>query len=120
MKVLFPFFATLILCVSSCVNVPTTQGNAVMFGVKADVVTVADATTDAVVFQAQNFDQTVGLRYARDSFVVDRFFNFFTARSANRTSVSKAQIDSETTQAIEREATSRALEEQITRRSFID
>lgn len=104
----------------SCVQVPTTNGTAIVFGTKADAIAIADPNTGAPVFEAVGLDQTDGLRFARDSFIADRLFSFLKAESANAASVDKAQIDGETTRAVEREVTTRATEKQITRRMMIE
>ena len=106
--------------IGSCVQVPTTAGNAVVFGTKADAIAIADPNTGAPVFEAYGLDQTEGLRFARDSFIADRLFRFLTADSANTASVDKAGIEGQTARHAETETTRRVTEQEVTRRMFVE
>ena len=103
-----------------CVQVPTSAGNAVVFGTKADAIAIADPATGQPVFEAVGLDQTDGLRFARDSFIADRLFRFLRAESADTASVDKAGIEGQTSRHAETEATRRATEREITRRAMIE
>lgn len=113
---LFP----LVLLFSACAVIPTSNGNAVVFGSKAEGIAVADANTGHVVFEAFGLDQTESIRYVRDGYIADRLFNFLRAESANDASTAIAGTEAGVAKHEATEQTRRVTEREITRRALID
>jgi hypothetical protein len=86
----------LIHFLTSCVQVPTTNGNATVFGNKASNMVIADHVTGQVVFAATDLDQTDPIKFLRDGYIANQLFGFLRSEVAATAATDQAAIASKT------------------------